>query len=278
MARVALVTGANQGLGLALVRGLCLTLVQDDAVYLTARDAARGTDAVAALRREGLEPQFLPLDVTDPASIDAARRTIEARHGGLDILIGNAAARIVRERSPAEQARHFVDTNNFGTRRLLDAFGPLLRDGARVIVVASGFGQLSRLPPSLHSLFDAPGLTLDDIDRAMADYVDAVETGRAAAQGWSDWINIASKVGQVASMRIFARDRAIEWAARDILVNAACPGLVDTEASRPWFDDMSQAQSPDMAARDLIWLAALPAGTRAPHGELVRHRHVLPWR
>ena len=110
----------------------------------------------------------------------------------------------------------------------------------------------------------------------MAGYVEAVETGRAADLGWPDWINIPSKIGQVATTRLFARDPA--WAARDILVNAACPGLVDTEASRPWFDDMSQAQSPDDAARDLVWLATLPPGARAPHGELVRHRQVLPWR
>lgn len=276
MGRTALVTGGNQGLGFALVRGLCRAMAPNDTVYLAVRDSARGRDAVAALAREGLNPRLLPLDVTDPASVVAAARAVEERHGGVDILIGNAAARIVRARSPAEQVRQFVDTNNFGTRRLLDSFGPLLRDGARVIVVASGFGQVGRLPPALQPLFDAPGLTLDDVDRAMAEYVAAVEAGRAADLGWPDWINIPSKIGQVATTRLFARDPA--WAARDILVNAACPGLVDTEASRPWFDDMSQAQSPDDAARDLVWLATLPSGTRAPHGELVRHRQVLPWR
>jgi hypothetical protein len=57
-----------------------------------------------------------------------------------------------------------------------------------------------------------------------------------------------------------------------------CPGLVDTAASRPWFDDMSSAQTPSQAAEDVIWLATLPAGAREPYGELVRHRQVLPWR
>ncbi len=274
--RIAIVTGGNQGLGFALVRGLCQALEPEDVVYLTARDMARGGQAVADLEREGLAPRLLQLDVTDPASISAASRVIQERHGGVDILIGNAAARIVRERSSAEQVRLFVDTNNFGTRRLLDSFRPLLRDGARVIVVASGFGQVGRLRPALQPQFDAPGLTLDDIDRTMASYIEAVEGGRAADLGWPDWINIPSKIGQVATMRLFAG--AGGWAARDILVNAACPGLVDTDASRPWFDDMSQAQSPDDAARDIVWLATLPPGTRAPHGQLVRHREVLPWR
>ncbi len=55
------------------------------------------------------------------------------------------------------------------------------------------------------------------------------------------------------------------------------PGLIDTDASRPWFADMSQAQSPDQAAADVLWLATLPEGTTEPYGELVQHRIVLPW-
>lgn len=51
----------------------------------------------------------------------------------------------------------------------------------------------------------------------------------------------------------------------------------DTGASRPWFSDMSQAQTPDDAAVDVVWPATLPAGTRDPHGVLVQHRRVLPW-
>ena len=63
----------------------------------------------------------------------------------------------------------------------------------------------------------------------------------------------------------------------DILVNAACPGLVETEASRPWFEEMSSAQSPLRAAEDVVWLATLPPGTTSPYGELVQHRAILPW-
>jgi len=95
----------------------------------------------------------------------------------------------------------------------------------------------------------------------------------ASAEGWPDWINPASKVGQVAAVKVLAG----EAARRDILVNAACPGLVDTDASRPWFDDMSGALSPDEAAADVLWLATLRIGVREPYGELVQHRNVLPF-
>jgi NAD(P)-dependent dehydrogenase (short-subunit alcohol dehydrogenase family) len=169
------------------------------------------------------------------------------------------------------------NTNNRGTRRVLDAFGPLLNDGARLVVMASSFGSLRELDPRLHPRFDVATMSLDDLDAVTDDYVRAVEEGRAAEEGWPDWINVPSKVAQVAAVKIFERSLGEKAVERDILVNASCPGLVDTGASRPWFSDMSQAQSPDEAAVDVVWLATLPAGTRDPHGELVQHRRVLPW-
>jgi hypothetical protein len=78
-------------------------------------------------------------------------------------------------------------------------------------------------------------------------------------------------------VKVLARELAGQAAQRDTLVNAACPGLVDTGASRPWFDDISGALSPDEAATDVLWLATLPAGAREPYGELVQHRKVLPF-
>jgi carbonyl reductase 1 len=78
-------------------------------------------------------------------------------------------------------------------------------------------------------------------------------------------------------MKVLARELADAPAQRDILVNAACPGLVDTDASRPRLDDMSGARSPDEAAIDVLWLAILRAGIREPYGELVQYRKVLPF-
>jgi carbonyl reductase 1 len=114
------------------------------------------------------------------------------------------------------------------------------------------------------------------VDGVMRAYAAAVEEGRAAAEGWPTWVNIASKVGQVAAMRIFARQTG--WAGGDeggVFVAAACPGLVDTAASRPWFADMSQAQTPEQAAKALVALALEPEPVW--RGELVQFGKVLPW-
>ena len=87
---------------------------------------------------------------------------------------------------------------------MLRAFAPLLRPGGRLLVVASDFGSLRQLPAHLHQRFDTDAISLDDVDATMLAWRDAVVDGRAAEEGWPDWINIPSKVGQVAAVRVLA--------------------------------------------------------------------------
>jgi NAD(P)-dependent dehydrogenase (short-subunit alcohol dehydrogenase family) len=269
------VTGGNQGLGFALVDGLCRALGPADAVYLTARDEGRGAEAVAALRARGLAPRFAVLDVSDVASIARFADQLEAEHGGVDLVISNATLRMARDVPFAEQVRPFVTVSNLATTRLLARLGPMLRDGGRFLVVASSFGRLRHLPEPLRARFDQ-ATSLAAIDEVMLAWVDAVERGVAAAEGWPEWINIPSKVGQVAAMRVYARARRADAERRGLVIDAVCPGLVDTAASRPWFADMSKAQTPDAAARDVVWLATAPRA-EVPYGELVQHRQILAW-
>lgn len=274
---VALVTGANQGLGLALVRGLCRRFGGEGAVYLAARNEERGGRSVSELRQQGLRADLLVLDVRDAGQVAAGVDLLRGRHGGVDVVISNAAARRTPDRTDAQTVREFIDTNNHGTYRMLTAFWPLLRDNGRLVVVASSFGSLRYLPGHLHARFDTETESLEDNESVMDDYAALVESGKAAEESWPSSINIASKIGQVAAVRIAARLHREEARSRGILINAACPGLIDTEASRPWFQDMSQAQSPDEAAADVLWLATLPAGATEPYGELVQHRAILPF-
>ena len=102
-------TGANQGLGLALVRGLCRTLAAEGIVYLTARDRGRGERAIAGLRAEGLSLRLEVLDVSSGASVRALAQTIAERHAGVDIVISNAAARISPEVLGSDHNRSVED-------------------------------------------------------------------------------------------------------------------------------------------------------------------------
>jgi carbonyl reductase 1 len=108
----------------------------------------------------------------------------------------------------------------------------------------------------------------------MSEYAHAVKAGSATAEGWPEWINIASKVGQVAAMRILARDERERAPQDGRFIAAVCPGLVDTDASRPWFSDMSQAEE---AATDVLALV-FDSGEPSFYGELIQHCRIVPWR
>ena len=88
MARVAVVTGSNKGIGFAIVRRMCK--VFDGDVILTSRDEGRGKEAVAKLEGEGLKPHYHQLDITSSDSIEVLRKYLDQKYGGLDVLINNA--------------------------------------------------------------------------------------------------------------------------------------------------------------------------------------------
>ena len=197
------------------------------------------------------------------------------RHGGVDIVISNAIAALTPDRPQSEQADEFIDVANGGTHAVLRSFGPVLRPGGRLIVVASSLGTLGHLDPRLHPLFD--GATLEQVEAAVESWRTALHDGTAEEQGWPRWINVPSKVAQVAAVRAVAAQRRAADLAEGTLIAAVCPGLVDTRASRPWFDDYSHAQTPEQAARAVLDLVLADRLDPATYGELVRFGQVLPW-
>jgi carbonyl reductase 1 len=278
MSRIAIVTGANQGLGFALAEGLAQELAPEDVVYLTGRSPDRVRAAAARIARPRAQVRGEVLDVRDGAAVTAFADAIATRHGGVDIVFSNAAARLRPATPWAELVGPFVDTNNLGATRMLRGFNPILRPGGRLLIVASDFGSLRRLPARLHERFDTDAMSLDDVDATMLAWRDAVEEGRAGEEGWPEWINVPSKVGQVAAVRVLARERRAADRIDGTLAAAICPGLVDTEASRPWFEDMSVAQSPAQAAVAPLRLALAGAADPCFHGELIQFGKLIPWR
>uniref|UniRef100_A0ABI8AGE4 Carbonyl reductase 1 n=1 Tax=Felis catus TaxID=9685 RepID=A0ABI8AGE4_FELCA len=129
--RVALVTGANKGIGFAIVRDLCRQFSGD--VVLTARDEARGQAAVQRLQAEGLSPRFHLLDIDDLQSIRAMRDFLRKEYGGLDVLVNNAGIAFkTNDPTPFHiQAEVTMKTNFFGTRDVCTELLPLMKPQGR---------------------------------------------------------------------------------------------------------------------------------------------------
>ncbi|MFF2908328.1 SDR family oxidoreductase [Paenibacillus sp. NPDC057934] len=141
--QVALVTGANKGIGKAIAEGLAK---QGIIVLIGSRNAERGAVAAAELAQEGIV-HSLQLDVTDASSIQAAAEHIAAQYGKLDILINNAGTNVSRNKpgvATLEEFREVYETNVFGVVAVTNALLPLLRQApaARIVNISSLRGSL----------------------------------------------------------------------------------------------------------------------------------------
>lgn len=267
MNRIALITGATRNLGFSLAQQLSRRLEPSDIVYLTGRDAARVVESVRLLSGAPAEVRGEVLDVSRRGAVERLAASLAERHDGVDIVFSNHYTRVQPQDDPAEVIDHYVETNNLGTTRVLRNFAPMLRDGGRLFVVASRAGSLRVLAPVLHARFQNLQ-SLDDVDRAVCTWRDEVRNGRAAGRAWPAWINIPSKIGQVAAVRVLAGQRRAEDLRRGILIASISPGLIDTGASRTWLD-VRGAPAPDEVAGPLIDLALAASPDERFYGELV---------
>jgi NAD(P)-dependent dehydrogenase (short-subunit alcohol dehydrogenase family) len=188
---VALISGANRGLGHEVARQLAATGMT---VLLGARNSAAGQKAARQLRREGGAVIAVPLDVTSPGDVQALASRVESEYGRLDILVNNAGAYFDVDNEASSVAmdvvRQALETNLLGAWQLTEAMLPLMRRHGygRIVNVSSGCG--------------------------------AIESQCA--------ISPAYRVSK-AALNSHTRLLAMELQGSGILVNAVCPGWVATD-------------------------------------------------
>jgi len=144
--KVALITGANKGIGYELARQLGKAGI---AVLLAARNSQLGEAAAAKLRTDGADAHFIELDVTKPETITKAAEVIRGQYGRLDILVNNAGVVEKGDGPPSvadpEAVRRVLDVNFFGVLAVAQAMLPLVRKSAagRIVMVSSGLRSLT---------------------------------------------------------------------------------------------------------------------------------------
>ena len=208
---VALVTGANRGIGLEVARQLARSGFE---VLVGSRDAGKGESAAGSLRDEGFDVVAVQLDVTDDASIAAARDWLESQRGVLDVLINNAAIDYDTWQdvltADLSQVTGTLDTNTLGPWRMTLAMLPLLRRSAhpRVVNVSSGAGQLNAMngstPAYSLSKLALNGLTMMLATRLKADRI----LVNSVCPGW-----VATEMGGAGGRPVADGAAGIVWAA-----------------------------------------------------------------
>ncbi|WP_432942974.1 SDR family oxidoreductase [Kribbella sp. CA-253562] len=217
--KIALVTGANKGIGFAIAQGLGAS---GFTVAAGARDKARGEEAVERLRATGVDAFAVTLDVTSDDSVAAAAATIEQAAGRLDVLVNNAGISGRTDGNVQDPTtldldvvRTVLDTNVFGVVRVTNAMLPLLRRATspRIVNMSSNMGSLT------------------------------LQTGPVMAA--------------YAPSKSMLNSITVQYARRladtNVIVNAACPGYVATD-----FTGFSGSRTPEQGAAIAIRLAMLP--------------------
>ncbi|KAI1304961.1 Carbonyl reductase [NADPH] 3 [Halotydeus destructor] len=263
--KVAVVTGSNKGIGLAIVKQLCEKY--DGDVYLTSRNTELGQAAVEQLKKDfNVKPKYHQLDIDDAESIKNLKNFLIDTYGGLNVLVNNAAIayRVAATEPFTEQAENTIGTNFTSTQNICDVLFPILKAHARVVNVSSSSGMLARVPGQENrEALSSPALTKTELNGIVEQYLTDVRNGRHLEKGWSGSAYSASKVFLTALTRV--QQKAFNEDPReDLVVNACHPGYVDT--------DMSNHQgtlSPEEGAKSAVYAALLPAGKDVPRGEMI---------
>ena len=239
--KIALITGANKGIGLETARQLAK---QGITVLAGARDEAKANAAADELRKEGLDVHGIVLDVNEEGSIKEAVKRIERDYGRLDILVNNAGVMLDdRKKKPSEQPldvwRKTFETNLFGLVATTQALLPLLRKSAagRIVNLSSILGSIT-----LHS---TPGSPIYDSKQP------AYDVSKSAVNAWT--VSLAWELKET-----------------PIKVNAAHPGWVKTEMG----GEGAQMEIED-GAKTSVALATL--GPDGPSGGFLHLGETLPW-
>ncbi|KAH8645416.1 hypothetical protein BX600DRAFT_391178 [Xylariales sp. PMI_506] len=287
---IAVVTGANKGIGFAIVRNLAIAYPSSPLhsgpllIYLTARSEERGREAVERLQND---PQikeagvlavdggdtsitFHSLDISDRNSVYQFRDFLKREHsGGIDILVNNAG--IFMNGHDDNIVKELLATNYYGSLAMMQEILPLIRPGGRLVNVCSEDGTLGLYPDLLKQAFiSASQTSVDACSALMAKFADDTKAGNKSQEGWPPHAYAVSKAGEIAVTKAIAMQEEKTGSKRNVLINACCPGFVNTDMTRG-----HGVKTADEGAKTPVLLALGDIGGSL--GEFWQNEKIIEW-
>lgn len=273
--KVAFVTGANKGVGYAIVEKLATFLSPTDwDVYLTARNEKLGEASLLELQKKGLSLKFHQLDVTDSFSRRRFLDFLKSKYpDGINIAINNAGIAYKNASTApfSEQASVTIATNFIDTIDFTEEFIPLLAENARVVNVSSGVSilTLKKLNEELYSKFTS-SMTLQELRTLVTEFVSLANSGTHEQHGWPTTAYGVSKLALTKASYILGDQ--LKNDPRNIVINSCCPGYVDTDMT-----SHKGTKTIEQGADTPFYLATLPIGVTEPLNEFVSDRTIRKW-
>ncbi|XP_058078120.1 salutaridine reductase-like isoform X3 [Magnolia sinica] len=227
--RLAVITGANKGIGLEISRQLASNRIM---VILTARDEKNGLEAVAKLKESGIsDVVFHQLDVKDSISIASLADFIKTQFGKLDILVVGEKSELVKGvmQQTYEKAEECLKTNYYGCKAVIEALLPLLQlsSSARIVNVSSNMGQLKFISnPRAREYLDGVDVpTEEKVEEVLQWFLKDFKEDLLGPNGWPTMLSAysVSKAALNAYTRILAKKYP------GFCINCVNPGFVKTD-------------------------------------------------
>lgn len=251
--RVILITGANKGIGYAVVKKLVQqpSINSNDIILLGSRDLKRGQDALKELGSPS-NVHVLQLDTSSKESIARATNEIKQKYGGyLDLIINNAG--ITPKDKTVQAARETFATNYYGIKILNEHLIPLLRENGRVVNVSSRAGALALygISKDLQEKYTSSTLTTEQLDQLVEDFISAVDSDTIEAAGYTKEMPFLSYGVSKAALNALTRIEARQWSSvKKIFVYAVCPGYCNTDMSKHAPD----SRPPELGADSILYV------------------------
>ncbi|KAI3438244.1 hypothetical protein D9Q98_000681 [Chlorella vulgaris] len=267
----AVITGANQGIGLEIARKLAQHA--NTRIVMAARSEEKGRTAQAQVQADaaaGNEVLLHQLDITDSGSIARFAEWAEQELHMVDVLVNNAGFAFKGNAFGAEEAQQTIGVNFRGTANVTEALLPLIPDGGRIINVGSSAGKLSIVKDTaLRERFERAARR-EELEKLCDNFVDAIRLGKHSQEGWPSSMYGISKL----ALNQYGRVLAQQLQPRGIMVATVCPGYCSTSMS-----SFGGSQSAEAGADTPAWLAVeVPAAeAMSKSGRFFRDRKEEPF-